>query len=76
MQIITILTDCQSVGATLHSYEKQTRCIQIGSAESKVDRDTGRVEGCVEQFGSNATLLALPDWDTELWDLIQTLTST
>ena len=42
----------------------------VSSTLVTVDQDTERVEGCVEQYGSNATLLALPESDTELWDLV------
>ena len=46
------------------------RCIVVSSTLVTVDQDTERVEGCVEQYGSSATLLALPESDTELWDLV------
>lgn len=48
----------------------QYRCINIGSTATSPDMDTARIETCVEWFGSQAKLLALPENETELWNLV------
>ena len=59
------------MGAMLHEHNGQFRCIIASSVECKVSQDTMQVEGCQEQYGPNATLLAVPESDGDLWDLVE-----
>ena len=69
--MLPYFTDCVGItNAHWYLYNGQMRCIVVSSTLVTVDQDTERVEGCVEQYGSSATLLALPESDTELWDLV------
>ena len=68
--LVIYITDCLNTSSHYHKHNGQYRCVNVATVNAPVDMDTGRVEVCVERFGSAAKLLALPKDETELWNLV------
>ena len=72
---ICFVPDCSSVNAELDVYNGEDRCIFVSTESVKVDQETERVTACSDLFGENATLLSLPESDTQLWQHVLTFLS-
>ena len=71
-----LITDCQSVNAELDIYHGKEQCIGIAPQPSKLHQVTKRLTTCADLFGSNATLITLPENDTGLWNYVTTFLQT
>jgi len=64
------ITDCTKFNAELDVYRGADRCITTNEAAYGVDEDSRRVTVCTTLYGSHASLIVLPENNTELWNFV------
>lgn len=61
------------MGADLAILGGEEICVAVSSSKKRVDPDTFEMSACTELFGKRASLISLPENDTETWDYVLTL---